>query len=89
MPTTRRVEGIATITKTGKGRRRETEDPPEVVHNEGAGGKYRATGEDAEDSAANCDKGSGNNTMETGGGETAGGAREVGMTLAATQETLE
>ena len=73
MPTTRRASGKAMNANTGSGRQRETGDPPAEVQDEGAGGEYRTTGEDAEDSAADGNKGSGDKTA--GDAETAWGVR--------------
>ena len=65
VPAMKGASGTAINAQTGGGRRRETEDLPVVVHNEEAGGWYRATGEDVEDIFTNGDKVSRYETSET------------------------
>ena len=82
MPITRIQMRIETNARTGGRRQRNAYYSPEVVQDVIAGEGYRATAGDAEDNAANDDKGSGYKTA-------VGWGWGVAMILMEMQETLE
>ena len=68
VPKMRRYERKVTSARTKGERQRETEDPLTGLQDREAGGGFRATGGDAEDSAADSGKRSGDKTTEKEGG---------------------